>query len=128
MRLLALAFLASLLVACGGDSTFTVKGTLAITDTSSVVNEPVGSSGCEGSSGYDDLASGANVVIHDADGKKVALGLLMPGKLQDDGSCEFSFEVEDVPDSGDLYAVAIGHRDPYDFKQSEAGSLALSIG
>ena len=122
------------LAACG-NSGFTVKGTLDLTSIDGIQGdgEDAGAS-CHGQSGYDDIDEGAQVVIKDGDSKRIAVGSLGAGTLMtsitdaETPRCEFTFKVKDVPDKGSIYTIAIGNRDDYTFKKSEASSLALSLG
>lgn len=104
-----------------GEETFDVLGTIAIP----------GGCGSQHNGYYPDIQSGAQVTVLDADSTPVALGTLAEGTDAPSlmGPCTFAFEVEDVP-AGDssIYSLSIGTRQPYQFKQADAGALTLSLG
>lgn len=136
MKPLLVAVLLVLVAGCGSggddkpaakkpESSFQVRGTFTIADDSGVSIE---GGTCEGTSGYDDLAGGAQVTVRDADNKTVALGTLKVGHPVTGSSCVFEFQIDDVPDSGDLYSVEVSHRGQVSFKKADAGSLDLSVG
>ena len=113
---------------CGGGS-FDVKGTLTL---------PFGNQGatddgslCVGQGGYDDIAGGAQVVIKNGGGKRIAVGSLEDGRIEKQSSgwlCHFRFDVADVPGDGNIYTISIGSRDDYSFKKSDASDLDLALG
>lgn len=131
------------LAACGGESagstprepkTFTVDGTLTLEDSSSVNYAMHGRKGeeCWGEQGYDDIRQGAQVVIRDSTGAKVALGALEQGTLTArsdpyySAPCEFPFTVDDVPvGKGGVFSVEVTHRGEVSFEQGDALSLTL---
>lgn len=92
---------------------------------------------CDGSDGFGDIATGAQVKVNDNTGATVALGELGQGTLAKNAPnwslgqpfiCTFPIEVSEVPDSGDIYSVTVGTRDPFSFSKADAQSLALSLG
>ena len=121
------------LVAACGNSAFVVKGSLTVPIDDPDATE-VGST-CLGQGGFDDIAGGAQIVIKDDKGERVAVGRLDNGKVEEHSSglpgllsCRFPYSIPDVPDDGDIYTISIGSRDDYSFKKSEAADLQLSLG
>ena len=106
----------------------TVEGTMTINGSS---NWHTNGSNyyCSGTGGYDDLESGASVVIRNSDGKQVGLGVLRGGEsTESEDTCVFTFVVEDVDDGDELYSVEVTHRGEVTFRKDDAKSVALSIG
>lgn len=111
-----------MLSACG--SKFDVKGTLVLSDANA------STSGCVGidQPGYEDIVEGADIVIRDADGKKVAVGELGPGRSKPQDACTFSIDVPDVPGGSDIYSIEVSHRGEVSFKKDEAQTISLTLG
>lgn len=89
--------------------------------------------------GFDDIDEGAQVVVLDANGTKVALGELGTGGLANGASseafissvCEFPISVSDVPNSGGIYSVHVGNeaRGEQSYTKSELeDGIALTLG
>lgn len=121
-----------LLAGCGSSSSgrandedaFDVTGTLLLSNGSFNHTGPV----CQGKGGYDDIQAGADVVIRNGSGDKIALGSLEPGDYSTHG-CEFAFVVEDVPRAEqDIYSVEVTHRGEINFTEAESAVLALTLG
>lgn len=109
-----------------GGETFTVIGTLTLIDSG---NENLGGGGCEGGGGYSDMTEGAQVVVRDATGKTIAVDALQAGTRADSVTCEFGFEIFDVPPAGGgPYSVEVSHRGEISFTQAEATDVALTLG
>lgn len=114
------------------DSQRTIRGTMTILDPSSVSG---GIDDCQGSDGYDDLASGANVTVRDGDDHIVGSGRLenfesrtdfsrflkeydketsqgdrsMSATLIDEEAiCVLKFEID--VESADFYSIEVTHR------------------
>lgn len=87
----------------GGD--IDVSGTLVLRD--GYTSSP---QGCQGKGGYDDIHSGAQVVITDAAGTTLALGTLGTGFPASAAGCRFGFTVTSVPGGHDFYGVEVSHR------------------
>lgn len=122
----ALAFAA--LSACGGSDepdSFDVAGKITLTTASGISSD---GSTCIGIDGYDDMRSGASVVVYDSTGKKVAIGELDAGEVATGSSCVFAFEVDDVPADGDIYSVEVANRGDVPFKRAEAQEITVSLG
>lgn len=71
---------------------------------------------CGVAAGYSDIRTGADVVISDAAGVKIAVGHLEAGTAEQgptdavaDGRCIFTFHVSDVPGTSALYSVHVGN-------------------
>lgn len=109
----------------------TLTGTLALTDADSVSHTSVGNS-CDGSSGYDDIHGGTQVVVTDGRDTTLATSSLDAGRWNGD-SCIFEMRVDDVPDAA-FYRVRIGNERRGDLQYSHAElermswSLGLSLG
>lgn len=108
-----------------------VTGSLTLTSAAALKFD--GSQECTASSGYDDIATGGQVVVSDDGGKTIGLGTLTAGTLTtiDDlnWSCVFSFSVPKIPAGGSFYKVAIGHRDGVQFTEANLrDSVALTLG
>lgn len=126
-----------LLTACGNstDSTggdaadepdmFTVTG--EVTLISAEVDWLAGGE-CYGTSGYDDMIGGAQVLVRDADGKSVAVGELAGGVKEDRVTCRFPFTVDDVPSGSVVYSVEVAHRGEVSFTEADADDVSLSLG
>lgn len=137
LGLVVAAVVVSLTVAgCGGEEDFQVQGKLTINGSGITALGATNNAGeiCTGTEGYDDITEGAQVVIRDADGKKVALGRLGLGHLAENGTeytngpCVFKFKVSGVPGGSSIYSVEVSHRGEINFKQKEARGLALTLG
>ncbi len=105
-------------------TTFTVSGTFALTDRDGFFRYQ---GSCSGDGGYDDIDEGTQVVIRDGNETKVAIGALGAG-FPSRGTCVFDFSVPDVPKGGGIYSVEVGHRGEVSFKETEANTLALTLG
>jgi hypothetical protein len=106
-------------------TTFTLRGTMAITDDTGFS----GGTSCAGTEGYDDITSGAQVIIHNQVDKTIATGELEGGEVDGD-SCVFKFAVPDVPLGQTFYRVEVSHRGFVEFtaKQARAGDVGVSLG
>lgn len=104
--------------------TFLVTGSITLTDGS------IGSGGgeCWGADGYDDMSGGAQVVVKDAAGVRVAVGALDPGVKMSSIECRFDFRVEDVPSGSAVYSIEVAHRGEVSFTEDEAVGLDLTLG
>jgi hypothetical protein len=84
-------------------------------------------SGCVVSPGFDDIKSGAQVVIKDDSGKVIATTTLGPGDAIGAG-CTFPFSV-DVPRGSDFYGVELGRRGSVQYTADQlADGIHLTIG
>lgn len=102
-----------------------VAGTMTLTDATGYENDGGGT--CSGTSGYDDIASGAEVVISTDAGHTLAITQLQDGQVTDSG-CEFAFAA-DVPGTYAFYGVTVSHRGTVKFSKSELGiGPRLSLG
>ena len=120
VALIAIAALAG----CGGDSTFTASGTLGLVAVDAATDD-CGS----GTGGFDDISEGADVVIYDAAGKRLAFGSLKAGKPQGDGGlCVFDFEIPEVPRGKGPYGIEVGSRGQVSFSEDKAEDIAISLG
>lgn len=109
--------------------TFTMHGSIAITDSGTTIAEitMVGDN-CQGTGPYSDLTPGTAVIVQDPAGKVVATGQLEPGS-DTAGVCTEPFTVPSVPDGLSSYSVTISHRGTQVFQPAQAHSgVALTIG
>lgn len=107
-------------------ATFTLKGTLTLTDDVIAID---GGCGGDYDGGYDDIREGTSVTVYGADGDVVATGELGNSKL---GSykCTFKIAVEGVPKGEKFYKVEVSHRGTLQLtaKEAENGKLVASLG
>lgn len=107
--LLIAAVVVVLVVSGGGGQTIT--GSISLFD-------PDVGSDCTGSSGYDDIRSGASITIRNETGETLATGNLGAGEFFDGVGCDYPFTVEDVPDA-DFYRIEVTHRGEVEFSRAE---------
>ncbi len=104
---------------------------------SGLQNRLDGGQGCLPAQGYDDVDTGTQVTIRDADGKTIGTATLGDGAKTGESQpwngnmafpCTFDFSAE-VPAS-DFYAVEVGSRGEVTFTREEVenGGVALSVG
>jgi len=126
-NVLILATVAALaLTACSGPKTFDAKGTMTI-GPKGVTQYAPGGGECKGTSGYDDISAGAQVVVT-ADGKTVGVGELGEGKYKD-GWCEFPFTVSGIKEGNEFYGVEVSHRGKIEYTSDDLKSgVKLSLG
>lgn len=107
-------------------SSFDAEGTITL-GPDGVTQSSLAGGECDGSSGYDDITPGAQVILS-ADGKTVGKGELEEAKY-DDGYCVFPFEVTGVAGGSDFYSVEISHRGEMEYTQDELEEgVSLSLG
>lgn len=119
----------------GGTPTIAVHGMLQLNSTTSITygaaNGDSGSTECEGSGGYSDLAPGVNVVITDDTGQTLTTVPLGSGSTVKSGVtsgyCDFPFDTT-VPAGHKTYGVTIGHRGTIVFTPDKIAKPQLSIG
>lgn len=132
-----LAFLAIAAVAAGGigvraalaGETHDISGRFVLDDSSSYYTSgirTIGSSGCEGTNGYDDINDSTQVTISDSKGRTLAVTELENGHTAGSGSlyvseCFWDWSADNVPDS-DFYVVEVGHRGKLTFSKSDMES------
>lgn len=114
----------------GGAPTITLHGSQALmqdTGMYSSRNYSTYSGTCEGTGGYNDMAEGAEVTIHDAQNTVIATGHLNAGS-DEGGMCVFTWSIPDVPVQK-FYGVQVTHRGTITFTAQDAeGSLDTSLG
>ena len=126
-----LALAAAGYAALGQGEKHEVTGQLSVYDSSAYSYKTTGSS-CTGGGGYDDIASGTQVVISDEAGTTVATDVLQSGTY-DGSSCVFDFTVHDVP-KAKYYRVSAGRASrsgpqySYDEISKQHWSVQLSLG
>jgi hypothetical protein len=114
----------------GRGESHTITGDLTLVDTD-VASLDVGDS-CSGQNGYDDISSGAEVVVEDEAGTTLATSQLVTGSFDGVG-CVFEFTVEDVG-KATFYRVLIGRdsrgglRYSHDELANQNWSVHLSLG
>lgn len=144
MRLLGVAALLVLLAACGngGDpkgedqpETLDVSGQLDLAATGNGVladNRRKGA-GCVGQNGYEDIQTGAQVVIRDEAGKTVGIGKLDAGTMATglyatNAHCTFNFTISDIDSTADFLSVEVAKRGQIQFDRDQAQALVLTLG
>lgn len=107
-----------------GDDKREVTGTLTLVD-SDVVGD---SDDCYGTGGYDDIESGAQVVVKDGAGKTIATGRLGAGEFDDElvTTCTLPFVVE-VPNA-DFYSFSVSHRGELNYSREELEDEGWDVG
>jgi hypothetical protein len=130
MRLLLLAAILLLSVACGGGS-HTLHGSLTLTSSSGISRS---GSNCSGTGGYSDLTEGAAVTVKNESGTVIATGSLDEGvsdAIYPTVVCHFSFTIPNVPDAK-FYSVEVTHRGALtysaDHLKSDGWKVDASIG
>lgn len=139
MKWIASAAMALAMLGCSGPagasspsaSVFGVAGTLTI-DEKWVSGEEGGR--CSGLAAFDDVVAGAQVKVTDAAGTIVGLGALAAGVARDTQpasrgteTCEFTFNVEGIPDEGEIFGVEVARRGVVQFRRDEASDVRLTL-
>lgn len=101
-----------------------VNGQLTLTDPEGYSRAAQGS--CEGSSGYNDISAGAEVVISSDSGRTLRIVYLSEGAPKATG-CVFYFTAA-IPDKYAYYGVTVTHRGTVKFTRSEMRAPKLTIG
>jgi len=115
------------LAACGSTKTFDAAGKISV---SGAHWDGSGTMTCEGVNGFDDMQVGVQVVIRNSAEKIIGNGSVESTTWDYANKvCDLAFTVPDVPvQKDDIYTIEVSHRGEITFKQSEAGSLALTLG
>jgi hypothetical protein len=82
-------------------------------------------SGCQGTSGYDDVEPGLQVTISDQSGTVIGNGALDSGEVQEAG-CMFRFEVNNIPVAS-FYKVAVGRRGEISYSIDQMKQMSWSV-
>ena len=95
----------------GSSPTHTLTGKIRLTASGLIHGA---NSTCTGTGGFDDMASGTDVVVKDSNGKIVATSRLQPGvtptgEKYPNVLCDFAFTVPALPKTG-FYSVEVGTR------------------
>jgi hypothetical protein len=108
-------------------SSATLK-TIAVSGTMTLVDDTgfTGTSTCEGTGGYSDIAAGAEVVVADDSGKTLAITDLTDGTVTAEG-CEFFFTTT-VPAGLGFYSVTVTHRGIIKYSEADIASPSLTLG
>lgn len=114
-------------VAVSTPAVFAISGTVSVPDWDGVSGTKNGDT-CISNDGYDDIDSGAQVIVMDASGTQIAVGSLGDGWITTEG-CSYEFTVDDVPDGQNLYQIHVGneHRGDLTYKRSDLDG-AVEIG
>ena len=125
-RLLVLLGLV-IVAGCGGEkeeapaaTTITVErynlsGSLELTDKEGITEAPDG--GCQGSSGYDDIRFGTDVVVSDPSNRVIGTSRLGEGNWTGD-HCIFRYVVSNLP-RVDFHKVEVSHRGQLTYSHQE---------
>jgi hypothetical protein len=97
------------------------QGTVFGTDPNYNVGRP-----CHAAAGYQDIVSGARVVITNGSGKQLAKTTLKRGVFDTQAGCVFGFTTH-VPKSS-AYQIKIGQRDPVNYPPAAIGHPQLGLG
>jgi serine/threonine-protein kinase len=106
------------LCACGGDGRsgaepepgfFGVEGTIAVPSATHLRSGEKSAGFCRVKDGYEDLRTGASVVVTDAEGDVVGVGSLVDVDRSAE-ECRYSFEIANVPEGSAAYGVEVGSR------------------
>lgn len=86
-------------------------------------------SDCVGTDGDKDIVGGAQVIVRNQADVIVGVGTLAQGDLNN-GTCQFTFSVRDVPSDATFYGVDVAGRGAIEFtaKDARSGPLALHLG
>ncbi len=110
-----------------GHSTFDVTGRLVLASESP--GEWEEDESCSGSGGYDDIESGAQVIVYDNKDTKLATASLGEGVALTSMACRFTFTVHDVPaQDADLYGIEVTSRGQITFSQEQADDVGMTLG
>jgi hypothetical protein len=114
------------------DEKFSAGGSLLVFDHVVKVDDR-----CEGSGGFMDIHPGAQVVIRDASGKTVGVGVLDSGYVPPEfrdleypgtaGACSWNFKIGDIPSGAGPYSVEVAHRGEVTFAEADAKDISLSL-
>lgn len=105
--------------------TMTITGSLLLTEDQ---NARGGTLYCSGTTGYEDLDEGTQIVVTDGTGAIVAMGRLQRGEQQPEYACRFPFAVE-VPTGLGFYGLEIAHRGIVRYSEVELErGLVLTLG
>lgn len=77
---------------------------------------------CDASAGITDLGAGTPVKVIGASGDPIAYGTLGSGTVDRAGTtptCDFPFQIRDVPGGSDTYGVAVGNRSAHSFPAAD---------
>lgn len=142
--LISAATLALVLTACGGGDdnggdSFKASGKVTIigADKAQVLSADGAGEGerCQGTGLLSDFGGGDEVVVLDADGKKIGVGRLQEGKLPEAASellqiglnsCVLGFTVDDIPSGDGLMTLRIGEKETT-FKMAEASNIEVTV-
>lgn len=124
----------------GGGGSDSAPNSQSITGTMTMITGPgdadydrdpaVGGS-CEGSGGFDDIRSGASVVVRNEEGTTIASGRLEPGEITSVykgtiPTCEWAFEIRDVPDA-EFYEIEVSHRGGLQYSKAEMEEMNWEV-
>ena len=127
-----LAFVIGLMMAAAGcGSGHSLAGTIKVIESLPLKQANDIGGDCTGVGGYDDLHAGTAVVVKDETGKVLATGSLAGGKIISLETCQWTFDVANVPDA-QFYQVEVSHRGNVTFSRADLDNtgwkVALSLG
>jgi hypothetical protein len=94
--------------------------TRTITGTMTVIAANIGGSGssCAGEGGFSDMRAGKQVVVTDAGGRVIGVGVLQDGQRERGVTCRFPFTVKGLPDV-DFYGIEAQNRGTLRYSRAE---------
>jgi hypothetical protein len=113
-----------------GDDTFRVVGAFTLVGTQGEEFLSLGSAGCLGLGGYDDVTVGSQIVVRNENDTIIATAMLEPDPTSSDDECQMQFIV-DVPDAT-FYSFEMGRRGAIVYSKQEMEEngwrISLSLG
>jgi hypothetical protein len=88
---------------------FTISGTISVPSATYVAEGQDASGFCTVKDGYEDLRTGASVVVTDSGGDVVGVGQLVDVRRTPQ-ECRYSFGIPDVAEGSGTYGIEIGNR------------------
>lgn len=104
--------------------TITITGVFTLIDFP--YSYPDGTCGGAPSGGYKDIQAGMSVVVKDGNRNIIGMGRFGPGKRIDRFSCEFTYQITDLPETK-FYIVAVGRRGEMTFSLEELRERGFKI-
>jgi hypothetical protein len=108
----------------------TITGTFRLLTGYTTVKDS-GSNSCHGKGGFSDIAPGAPVAVRDGTGVVIATGSIAFDAawspiVFDTVPCDFTFAIQDVPDTG-FYSIDISHRKGQPYSKADLSSAGWHV-